>query len=127
MDPKTTAELITDMRNAVRVELDAEMVGAGEVPLTEGQLTVLMTVYGPVKRQPPNGTGISPRTGNSVPVWKFNGSKVWKDTDGSITIQDLRENLLGQPSLAVILQALVSATMLDEQSDEFRRLSTLSN
>lgn len=127
MAPKTTAELIAEMHASVRNELDAEMVGAGEVPLTAGQLDVVMSVYGPVKRQPPNGTGVSPRTGNSVPVWKFNGSKVWKDTDGSITIQDLRENLMGQPSLAVILQALVSATMLDENSDEFRRLSTLSN
>lgn len=127
MAHKTTAELINDMRSAVRVELDAEMVGAGEVPLTEGQLTVLMAVYAPVKRQPPTSAGVSPRTGNSVPVWKFNGTKVWKDTDGSITIQDLRENLYGQPNLATVLQALVSATMLDENSDEFRRLSTLSN
>lgn len=127
MAPKTTAELITEMHASVRNELDAEMVGAGEAPLTAGQLDVIMNVYGMVKRQPPNKADTSPRTGNAVPVWKFNGAKVWKDTDGSITIQDLRENLLGQTSLATVLQALVSATMLDEHSDEFRRLSTLSD
>lgn len=127
MAPKTTAELIAEMHASVRNELDAEMVGAGESPLTAGQLDVVMAIYGPVKRQPPNGTGVSTRTGNSVPVWKFNGTKVWKDTDGNIVVEDLRENLLGQTSLATVLQALVSATMLDEHSDEFRRLSTLSN
>lgn len=127
MAPKTTAELITEMHESVRHEMDAEMVGAGEVPLTAGQQNVLMNVYGPVKRRPPTGSIVSPRTGSTVPVWKFDGATVWKDTDGSITIQDLRENLMGQTSLATVVQALVSATMLDEQSDEFRRLSTLSN